>query len=116
MVSVLLPQASGASRLWRLRHRSQPFIASAFSVKGTTADGGDTHRGIVAADPTVLPLGSKIRIRGAGRYSGVYTVTDTGDKVNGRHVDIFMPDEAAAKKFGKKSVTIDVLQKPEASK
>ncbi|MDQ6708392.1 MAG: 3D domain-containing protein [Acidobacteriota bacterium] len=85
-------------------------------MKGTTADGGETHRGIVAADPAVLPLGSKIRIRGAGRYSGVYTVTDTGDKVNGRHIDIFVPDAAAARKFGKKSVTVDILHTPEAGK
>lgn len=85
-------------------------------MKGTTADGGKAHKGTVAADPAVLPLGSKIRIKGAGKYSGVYTVADTGGKVNGRHVDIFVPNEAAAKQFGNKSVTVDILHKPEASR
>lgn len=108
VLAVLLLMPAGGSARWRSRRRAQSFTASAFSIQGTTTDGGVTHKGIVAADPAVLPLGSRIRIKGAGELSGVYTVTDTGDKVNGRHVDIFVPNEAAAKRFGKKTVTVDV--------
>lgn len=74
-----------------------------------TASGTIPHRGIVAADPAILPLGSAIRIAGAGRYSGQYTVTETGAKVNGRHIDIYMPSAAEAKRFGKKMVRVQVL-------
>src|ERR1051325_11516710 len=80
------------------------FDATAYSVTGTTASGMQTRRGIVAADPTVLPLGSRIRVHGAGAYSGVYTVTDTGPGVNGREIDIFIPDGAEAVRFGRRRV------------
>jgi 3D (Asp-Asp-Asp) domain-containing protein len=46
----------------------------------------------------------------AGRYSGVYTVTDTGRDVKGRHIDLFIPREAAAKEFGEKVVLVSVLR------
>jgi 3D (Asp-Asp-Asp) domain-containing protein len=86
-------------------------IATAYSVSGETADGDLTkYRQTVAADPGVIPLGSKVRIEGAGAYSGVYTVTDTGRKIQGNSVDIFIPSAAAAKQFGKKPVRVRILK------
>ena len=91
----------------RVRHfRAQ---ATAYSQSGTTADGGHTRRGIVAADPAVLPLGTKIRVKGAG-VTGTYVVTDTGRKVDGRHIDIFMPSTTKAKRFGRKVVEVQVVR------
>lgn len=75
-----------------------------------TAAGTVPHEGIVAADPRVLPLGSRIRGRGAGAYDGVYTVTDTGSRVDGRHIDLYVPTAAEAKRFGKKRVRVEVLE------
>jgi 3D (Asp-Asp-Asp) domain-containing protein len=92
------------------RNPPMPFVTTAYSVSGITAKGTVTHEGIVAADPTVLPLGSVIRVSGAGAYSGVYAVTDTGSKVEGRKIDIYMPNTAEAKEFGKKHVTVSVLR------
>ena len=85
------------------------FQATAFSTEGTTRSGTETQVGIVAADNTVLPLGTRIRVTLAGIYSGIYTVRDTGAKVLGRHIDIFIPNHAAAKQFGKKMVQVRVL-------
>ena len=85
------------------------FQATATSRAGVTAKGTVTHEGIVAADPRILPLGSRIRVSGAGAYSGVYVVTDTGGKVNGRHIDIFLNSPREAKLFGKKMVTVRLL-------
>lgn len=85
------------------------FEATAYSVAGTTADGDTTYRGTVAADPQVLPLGTRIRVSGAGRYSGVYVVKDSGPKVQGAHIDIYMPSAAEAKRFGKRRVRVRVL-------
>ena len=65
----------------------------------------------MAADPSVLPLGSRIRVHGAGAYSGVYTVTDTGPAVNGHEIDIFMPDGAEAKRFGRRRVQVEILER-----
>jgi 3D (Asp-Asp-Asp) domain-containing protein len=86
------------------------FVATAYSDSGITAKGTFTHEGIVAADPSVLPLGSVIQVTGAGFYSGVYAVTDTGSKVEGRKIDIHLPSTHEAKEFGKKAVTVRVLQ------
>lgn len=84
--------------------------ATAHSVEGITAAGTWSRPGTVAADPAVLPLGSRIRVVGAGRESGDYSVEDTGNKVDGRHIDIYMPTTAAAKKFGKQHVKVIVLE------
>ena len=92
------------------RHsRPMRFEATANSVEGITNKGTVAHEGTVAADPAVLPMGSRIRVTGAGPYSGVYVVTDTGAKVNGRHIDLYLRSNAEAKQFGKKTVTIRVL-------
>jgi 3D (Asp-Asp-Asp) domain-containing protein len=84
-------------------------LATGYSVSGTTAKGTETHKGIVAADPTILPLGSLIRVTGAGVYSGIYTVTDTGEKVQGRHIDIYMPSTKEATRFGKRTVYVRII-------
>jgi rare lipoprotein A len=87
------------------------FEATAYSVTGTTASGTQTRRGIVAADPAVLPIGSRIRVDGAGAYSGVYTVTDTGPAVTGREIDIFIPDNGEAKRFGRRRVRVEIVER-----
>jgi 3D (Asp-Asp-Asp) domain-containing protein len=86
------------------------FTATAYSTSGTTADGGQGERGVAAADPDLIPLGSRIRVTRAGRYSGVYVVKDTGRKIKGASVDIFIPSDAEAKRFGKKRVRVHVLK------
>jgi 3D (Asp-Asp-Asp) domain-containing protein len=91
--------------------RLREFEATAYSVTGTTASGMQTRRGIVAADPAVLPLGSRIRVHGAGAYSGVYTVTDSGPGVEGLEIDIFIPDGAEAKRFGRRRVHVEILER-----
>jgi 3D (Asp-Asp-Asp) domain-containing protein len=86
------------------------YRATAYAQSGVTASGEITHRHVVAADPDILPLGSRIKIRRAGRYSGEYVVADTGAKIQGRRLDIYMPSEAACKKFGTKLVRVRVIQ------
>jgi len=86
------------------------FEATAYSITGTTASGTQTRRGIVAADPALLPLGSRIRVHGARGYSGVYTVADTGRTIDGREIDIYMPDAREAKRFGRRRVEVEVLE------
>jgi 3D (Asp-Asp-Asp) domain-containing protein len=85
--------------------------ASAYCHHGTTESGARTGRGTIAADPRVLPLGSVVRIESTQRrYSGTYTVMDTGAKVKGRKVDIFVPSCAEARKFGKRVVLARVVR------
>ncbi len=84
------------------------FQATAYCLRGRTANGGSVRRGIIAADPRVLPLGSRVQIS-AGAYSGIYTVTDTGGGVKGRKVDIWMPSCSEANRFGSRGITVSRL-------
>ena len=103
--------APAEGRTAKGRARSMRMEASAFVLDSKpTAAGTVPHVGIVAADPAILPLGSRIRITGAGAHSGVYTVTDTGAHVKGRRIDIYMTSAAQAKRFGRKMVTVRVLE------
>ena len=89
----------------------QTFSATAYSIEGRTASGAQTRRGIVAADPRVLPIGSRIRVHEAGEYDGEYVVHDTGPAVKGREIDIYVPSNAAAKRFGRRTVKVEVLSR-----
>jgi len=86
--------------------------ATAYCQYGTTASGTLTRRGIVAADPRVLPAGSLIRIKSPVRgYSGKYRVEDTGGEVKGHVVDIYVPDCISAKRFGRRIVQVHLLRR-----
>ena len=65
-------------------------------------------RGLIAADPRVLPLGSRVRLEHPG-YSGEYLVADTGGAIRGRHIDIWIPSSSEAMRFGKRTVKLTVL-------
>ena len=84
------------------------FTATAYCLKGRTALGHGVRRGVIAADPRVLRLGSRINL-GAGSYSGEYLVSDTGGNVKGRKIDIWMPSCAEARRFGRRTVSINPL-------
>ena len=94
-----------------LKSRSAPraFRATAYSLRGRTASGIETRLGIVAADPSVLPLGSIVEIK-AGDYSGVYTVHDTGSAVKGNLVDLWVRSSKEARQFGRRSIKLHVLR------
>ena len=86
------------------------FRATAYCLRGKTASGGAVRRGIVAADPRILPLGSRIQLN-AGSYSGTYTVADTGGAIRGRILDIWVSSCSEAIRFGRKSITVSRLGK-----
>ena len=88
-----------------------PFSATAYCKGTTTASGVDVRTGIAAADPTVLPVGSVLNVAaGDARYTGVYTVMDTGPKVQGRHLDLYMWSCHEALKFGRRDIEVTVLR------
>ena len=88
---------------------AKTFLATAYSIQGRTAAGVTVRRGIVAADPKVLPLGSIVRIH-AGKYSGLYTVLDTGGDIRGQRIDIYFPSRSEAIRFGKRKIKVEVLR------
>lgn len=83
------------------------FVATAYCLRGKTAMGHSVRQGIIAADPRVLRLGSKIYVNGGG-YSGSYLVSDTGGKIKGKRLDIWMASCTEARRFGRRTVTVHV--------
>ena len=86
------------------------FVATAYCLRGKTAMGHGVRSGLIAADPRVLRLGSRINV-GAGAYSGNYLVSDTGGKIKGRRLDIWMASCSEARRFGRRNVTVSSLGK-----
>jgi 3D (Asp-Asp-Asp) domain-containing protein len=92
------------------------FKATAYSLRGRTRSGVYVRRGVIAADPRVLPLGTVVQLRAGNNYSGVYTVHDTGGAIKGRIIDIWMPSSREARRFGRQRVKLVVLQYPRGRK
>jgi 3D (Asp-Asp-Asp) domain-containing protein len=65
-------------------------------------------KGLIAADPRVLPLGSRVRLE-AGMFTGEYLVADTGGAVRGRRIDIWTPSVKEAMRFGRRTIKLTVL-------
>ncbi len=82
------------------------FSATAYCLKGRTASGSGVRRGIVAADPRVLPLGTRISLN-AGAYTGSYVVADTGGAIKGRKLDIWVSSCSEARRFGRRNVLVN---------
>ena len=87
---------------------AQTYEATAYSLRGRTASGRYVTRGLIAADPRVLPLGTRVRLE-AGPFSGEYLVADTGGAVKGRRIDIWTPSTREALQFGRRPVKLTVL-------
>jgi 3D (Asp-Asp-Asp) domain-containing protein len=93
------------------RTRWLNFVATAYSVSGETKSQTITEEGrTLAADPSVLPIGTVVEVRDAGPYSGQYVVQDTGEKIVGHKVDIYIAKTREALQFGKRVVRVRVLR------
>jgi 3D (Asp-Asp-Asp) domain-containing protein/peptidoglycan hydrolase CwlO-like protein len=82
--------------------RTLTVTATGYAIKGRTATGAPTGWGIVAVDPSVIPLGTRMTIPGYG--SGV--AADTGAAVRGATIDLWFPSLAQARAWGRRAVTI----------
>ncbi len=86
---------------------AQRFMATAYALPGRTANGQTVRRGLIAADSS-LPLGTRVRLD-AGRYSGEYVVADRGRRIRGRIIDIWVPSNGEAIRFGRRPVKLTIL-------
>jgi 3D (Asp-Asp-Asp) domain-containing protein len=87
------------------------FTATAYCKGKTTASGVDVRTGIAASDPAILPVGSVVNIAtDTVKYNGVYTIMDTGPKVQGRVLDLYMWSCHEALAFGRRPVGVTVLR------
>jgi 3D (Asp-Asp-Asp) domain-containing protein len=80
--------------------RAITVVATGYSLSGRTATGVPVAWGVVAVDPSVIPLGTRLTIPGYG--GGV--AADTG--VSGAAIDLWFPTPAQAHAWGRRTVTI----------
>jgi len=76
--------------------------ATGYCLPGHTATGLPVGFGVVAVDPAVIPLGTRMTIPGYGE--GV--AADTGSAVSGYTIDLWFPTLADALAWGRRTVTI----------
>jgi len=91
------------------RTQTEEFQATAYCVTGVSKTGAHIAPGHVAADPSVIPLGSMIYVD-SPLMGGIYQVRDTGDLVKGNIIDIFIPSYERCKEFGRRIVKVQVLR------
>ena len=89
------PPASGS--------RTLVVSATCYDLPGKTATGMPVGPGVVAVDPSVIPLGSKMYVPGYG--SGV--AADVGSGIKGDVIDLWMP-QAQCLAWGRRTVTITI--------
>lgn len=90
------------------------FIATGYSAndpeQGTnniTATGKKIKKGMIAVDPDIIPLGTRVEIKDMG----VFTAEDSGGKIKGNRIDIYFETKSQAKKFGRRVIWIRLLDK-----
>ena len=78
--------------------------ATCYDLPGKTATGMPVGRGVVAVDPSVIPLGRRLYIPGYG--NGV--AADVGGGIKGNVIDLWYPTYAECAAWGRRTVTITV--------
>ncbi|SHK40422.1 G5 and 3D domain-containing protein [Alicyclobacillus tolerans] len=86
-------------------------VATAYVAGGITATGRPAEPGVIAVDPSVIPLGSVVYIPGFGDL----IAADTGGAIQGDRIDICMATEQEALDFGRRTLTLYVLKPGSAS-
>ncbi|MCL4474021.1 MAG: 3D domain-containing protein [Actinobacteria bacterium] len=77
--------------------------ATSYCLEGTTATGMRVGHGVIAVDPSVIPLGSRVHVSGYGDA----IAADTGGAIQGNRIDVWLPcGEAYA--WGVRTVTVTV--------
>jgi len=88
-----------APRAYRLK-----VDAVAYSLPGSTALGVPVRKGVVAVDPKLIPLGTKLHVPGYG--PGL--AADVGYAIKGKVIDLWFPSMARARQWGRRTVMITV--------
>ena len=82
--------------------RTLTVTSTGYSLRGNTASGLPVGPGIVAVDPAVIPLGTRLTIPGYGEA----VAADTGSAVQGLTIDLWFPTLGQALAWGRRTVTI----------
>ena len=80
--------------------------ATAYSGDGITSTMIKPYWGVIAVDPSVIPYGSLVYIPCFDKY---FLAEDCGGAIIGKRIDIFMNSEAKCRKWGKRTIEIEIV-------
>ena len=83
------------------------YVGEKYVPSDTTFLGYKLRRGLVAVDPKVIPLRTRLYIKG---YGYAYAA-DTGSAIKGNRIDLAVKDKKEEAKFNRKQITVYVLEK-----
>lgn len=88
--------------------RATAYSTNQPELSDTTATGINLHNNpsVIAVDPNVIPLGSKVYIPGYGNF----VAGDTGGAIKGNRIDIHMTSLNSARAFGRKTMEIQIVK------
>lgn len=103
----------GASKRWYLTTNAPPLYGDPVPVEITaycltrtqTRRGRYVRAGIVATDPKLFPLSRYLELYVGQRYMGRFLIDDTGLKIKGNKIDVWMPTCREARIFGRRKGT-----------
>jgi len=114
MVLAVRPPSPAPTMGERARRGEQVSVElTQYCLVGRTRSGTLTREGIVAADPTVFPLGRELELFVDGQTVGRFRVEDTGRLVKGGVIDIWTNSCAKAIQFGRQKA-LAILLPPQA--
>ncbi|MBR4070939.1 MAG: G5 domain-containing protein [Clostridia bacterium] len=77
---------------------------------GTTASGLPATEAVIAVDPRVIPLGTKVYVADSYCYVGIRTAADTGGVIKGNFIDIYFDeDNPSLWGYGVRSARVYIL-------
>ena len=82
------------------------YTANCYGCSGITAIGRPAGHGIVAVDPRVIPLGTRMYIPGYGQA----VAGDTGGAIVGNRIDLGFNSQSDAMTFGRRPITVYLLK------
>ncbi|HEX6913013.1 MAG TPA: 3D domain-containing protein [Longimicrobium sp.] len=84
--------------------------STAYCLRGNMRTGVRVRDGMAAGDPSVLPLGSVVRVSHPdGRLIGIFVIMDTGGAVRGNKIDLWFDSCREATNWGIRRVVAEVL-------
>lgn len=108
-VSVQQPQKKPSASGRTISVKATAYTAYCKGCSGTTRTGINLRENpgmkVIAVDPTIIPLGSKVYVEGYGTA----IAGDTGGAIKGRRIDIFMPSKSDALQWGIREIKVTVL-------
>ncbi|OCS83535.1 peptidoglycan-binding protein [Caryophanon tenue] len=102
-------QQTSRSAVQTMTVEATAYTAYCTGCSGTTANGTDLRANpgakVIAVDPNVIPLGTRVWVEGYGEA----IAADTGGAIKGNRIDVFIPSQDGAMDWGRRTVTLKIL-------